>query len=396
MPRSSRRRRRPPGRGIGQSVLIAVAATVTVVLAGGSLLAIHTQSIGYRSATTAGYVSLADRTEQASTVAGARLAKLMADAPSLTNSAFPNTARGELQQGLDAAVLDTQAQVRQARNLASPPPQGDLSSQFTRVLELRASATEALRSTIDQLLGMQPLPIPGGPSPTAPTTQSTLISVSQASAEMSAEGVMFEQADAECRALQVSAAALRPPVHLLRSVWVPAPSTTAPLGSAPLGATATALVSSAALVPFHHLVVTAVGLSPPAVPTGSAGSVSTTCTGPSSVVPGNSPTVVPPSRSLGALVSVTNCGTVPESGVTVSVTVATADPAGTAAPPAGSQGGRVQAVVGLASGTSSAPTLGSLPVSAGHRYLLTVAVSLPPGQQNPAGSTQQFLVAIAG
>jgi len=397
MSRSSRRRRRPLGRSLGQSVLIAFAATVTVVLAGGSLLAIHTQSTGYRSATTAGYVSLADQTGQASTIVGARLAKLMADAPSLTDSAFPNTARGNLQQGLDAAVLDTQAQLRQARNVASPSPQGDLSSRFTRVLELRASATEALRTTIDHLLGMQPLPIAGGHSPSDPMTQPTLISVGQASAEMSAEGTSFEQADSGFRALQTSVAASRPPTHLRDSVWVPTPSATAPLGSATLGATATTLASSRALEAFHHLVVTAVGITPPGVPTGGgAGSVSTSCSVPSSAIPGSSPTVVPPSRTLGALVSVTNCGNVPESGVTVSVTIAPADPPGTTAPPAGSQGGRVQAVVELASGSSSAPVLGPLPVAAGHRYLVTVAVSLPPAQQDPAGSTQQFLVEITG
>jgi len=394
MPRFSRRRRRPPGRGLGQSVLIAIAATFTVVLVGGSLLAIHTQSTAYRSATTTGYTALANRTGQASTVAGGRLAKLIAEAPSLTNSTFPNTARGKLQQGLDAAVLDTRAQALQARNLASPPPRGDLSSQFTHVLELRASTTEALRTTIDQQLGMQPLPVAGGPSPAVPAAQSTLISLSQASAEMSAEGALFERADAGFRAMQASAAALRPPVHFLDSVWVPAQSTAAPLGSTPLGATASALALSAALVPFHHLVITAVGLVPPAVPTGGVGSVSTSCTDPSSAAPGSSPTVVPPSKTLGALVSVTNCGNVPESGVMVSVTVATADPPGIAPPPTGRRGGRVRAVVDLASGSSSAPVLGPLQVGAGHRYLLTVAVALPPNQQNPAGSTQQFLVAI--
>jgi len=95
-------------------------------------------------------------------------------------------------------------------------------------------------------------------------------------------------------------------------------------------------------------------------------------------------------------VSVTNCGTVPESGVTVAVTVTLADPTGAALAPTGPQGGRVQAVVVLASGSSSAPVLGPLPVSPGHRYLLTVAVSLPPAQQNSEGSMQQFLVEITG
>ena len=61
MPRASRRRRRQHGRGLGQSVLIAIAAAVTVVLVAGSLIAVHTQSKGYRSATTSGYVALADR-----------------------------------------------------------------------------------------------------------------------------------------------------------------------------------------------------------------------------------------------------------------------------------------------------------------------------------------------
>jgi hypothetical protein len=378
-------------------VIIAIAATITVVLVGGSLLAIHTQSSGYRTATTAGYVVLADRTGQASTATGARLAKLMASAPSLTNTAFPGTARGNLQQGLDAAVLDTRAQARQARNLGSPSPQGDLSSQFTHVLDLRASATEALRTTIDQLLGMQPLPVAGEPSPIVPAIQPTLISVSQASTEMSAEGTSFELSDAGFRAMQTSAGALDPPAHLLDSVWVPAPSAASPLGSASLRATAAALASPAsAFRAFHHLVITAVGLNPSAVPTGGAGSVSTSCIAPMSAVPGSSPTVVPPSKTLGALVSVTNCGTVPESAVTVSVTVVTADPPGTAAPSADAQGGRVQAVVELASGASSAPVLGPLPVGAGHRYLLTVAVSLPPAQLDPTGSTQQFLVQITG
>ena len=396
MPRASRRRRRQHGRGLGQSVLIAIAAAVTVVLVAGSLIAIHTQSKGYRSATTSGYVALADRVGQASTGTGSQLASLMDRAPGLTNAAFPDTARGILQQGLDAAVSDTRAQARQATNLASPPAQGGLSTQFTAVMELRASATAALRTTIDRLLGMQPLPVPGEPSAASPAPPATLISADQAATEMAAEGQTYERADDEFRALRASAAALRPPADLHPSVWVPAPAATAPLGSASLGATATQLASSSALEAFHHLVITAVGLNPPAVPVGGVGSVSTSCVDPQSTVPGATPSVVPPTSTLAALVSVTNCGNVPEAGVTVTVTVAVADPPGTALPPAGLRGGRVQAVVALASGSSSAPVLAPLPVGRGHRYTLTVALSLPPGQTDQRGSTQQFLVDVTG
>ena len=124
MPRASRRRRRPPGRGLGQSVLIAIAATVTVVLVAGSLIAIHTQSKGYRTPTTAGYVALADRVGQASTRTGATLSTLMAGAPSLTNSAFPDTARGDPRAGPRLGGADTAQQARQAENLQSPAAPG--------------------------------------------------------------------------------------------------------------------------------------------------------------------------------------------------------------------------------------------------------------------------------
>ena len=112
----------------------------------------------------------------------------------------------------------------------------------------------------------------GAPTATATgPSATTQISADQAAAEMSAEGRTFEQSDALFRAIRNSAAVRHLPFRLHPSVWVPAPVATAPLGSAALGATAAALASSPALVAFHHLVVTAVGLSPPAVPIGRGG-----------------------------------------------------------------------------------------------------------------------------
>ncbi len=396
MPRASRRRRRPPGRGIGPSVLVAVAATITIVLVAGSLLAIHTQSQGYRDATTRGYAVLADRVGRASTATGARLSSLMAQAPTLTDGTFPSTARGVLEQGLDSAVAATSFQATQAATIASPPPVDGLSDRFTGVMDLRESATRQLRTTIDQLLGMQPLPVAGAPTAGGQSAPATLISADQAASEMSAEGQQFEDADADFRAMVAWAAARHLPVRLHPSVWVPAPIATAPLGSVVLGSTAAALASSPALVPFHHLVVTAVGLVPPAVASGGVGVVGTSCSNPQSTVPGGAPTEMPPTSTLTALVSVTNCGNVRESDVTVSVTVALSDPPGTAPPPTGQRGGRVQAVVAIASGASTAPDLPALPVASGHQYTVTVSVSLPPGQVDPTGATQEFLVQVAG
>jgi hypothetical protein len=398
VPRSSRRRR-PPGRGVGQSFLFAIAATVTVVLVAGSLLAIHTQSKGYRNATTSSYVALADKVGQASTLTGAQLSAVMAGASALPNARFPmsglpKTARAVLEQGLDAAVQDTSEQATQATTIASPPAVGDLSSRFTQVMRIRATTTAQLRSTVDRLLGMSPLPPAGAPGTSGPTAPVTLISVDQATREMTAEGLAFEQADSQFRALRTAVAAQRLAVRLGPSVWVPAPVTSAPLGSVALGATAASLASSAALVPFHQLVVTSVALSPPAVPSGGSGDISTSCADPQSAVPGTTPTEVPPTSTLAVLSTVTNCGTVPEAGVVVTLTVTPSDPAGTA-PPSGKVGGRSQATVSLASGSSASPDLSPLPVSSSHRYLVTVTLSLPPGQADTAGSTQSFLVQIS-
>lgn len=393
MPRA-RRRRRPPGRGLGQSVLIGIALTITVVLVAGSLLAIHTQSKGYRDATTVGYVALADPIGQASARTGAQLSALMAAAPSLTNGQFPNTARGELEQGLDAAVLATTNQATQAATISSPPPVGGMSGRFTQVMQLRASTTEAVRATIDQLLGMSPLPVAGAPTTAAPAPAATFISTARASAELSAEGQQFVAADNGFRAVRAEAAAQHLASSLRASVWVHPPIDSAPLGPTALGATAAALALSPALRAFHHLVITAVGLSPPAVPSGGVGIVATSCIAPQSTAPGATPTVVPPTSTLQALVSVTNCGTVPEADVTVTVTVAPADDPGSTAIPSAGQGGRSRAVVTIASGASSAPSLAPLPVAPGHRYTLTVTVSLPPAQADAAGATQQFLIQV--
>jgi hypothetical protein len=400
VPRTSRRRR-PHGRGVGQSFLIAIAASVTVVLVAGSLLAIHTQSVGYRNVTTTGYAALADKVGQASTLTGAQLAAVIAEAPTLPNTRLPmtgllTTARGVLEQGLDAAALETSSQAAQAVTIASPPAVGNLSARFTQVMRLRAATTAQLRSTVDRLLGMSPLPIAGSPTTSGPSAPATLISVDQATREMSAEGLAFQQADAQFRALRETAAAQRLPFRLQPSVWVPAPVATAPLGPAALGATAASVVSSAALVPFHQLVVTAFGLSPPAVPSGGPGNASTSCADPLSTIPGSTPTEVPPTSTLAALVTVTNCGTVPETGVIVTLTVTPADPTGTAPPPAGRAGGRSQATVAIASGSSASPTLSPLPVSSGHRYMVTVTLSLPPSQADQVGSTQSFLVQVTG
>lgn len=108
--------------------------------------------------------------------------------------------------------------------------------------------------------------------------------------------------------------------------------------------------------------------------------------------------MVPPTASVTATVTVTNCGTVAEPGVQLTGTLALADPPGTPPPPVAASGGAAQAQVSLRAGTSGALSLAPLTVASGHRYTLTVAIAIPVGQEadNTAGSTQQLVLQISG
>jgi hypothetical protein len=385
-------------RGRVRALLLILLIAVTGALAIGSLLDIHAQSSDFRTSTNTGYGALALRVVDASNQTGARLARLMDQAPQLPNQLVPRTARAEIQQGLDQAVSSTSGQATQAAGLVPPYPTGSVSARFTKVMSERATATSALRATVDRLLGMEPLPVAGAPSSSTPKSPVPMISTSQATATMTAAGLLFQQADHGYRELLTYVREQRIPIHLPGSVWVPSPVASAPLGSVRLGAAATSLANSAALIPFHQLVITAVGLSPPAVPcssTACSGIVGDSCSAPQSTVPGPSPTVLPPSTSISTAVTVTNCGTVTESGVVVSQVLALADPAGTAPPRDSARGGRSELNVTVRSGSSVALSLPPLSVARGHRYTLTLAVAVPPNQHDLAGTSQQFLVQIS-
>jgi hypothetical protein len=375
-----------------------VVAVVAGVLVIGSVAEINAQSAGYRATTNAGYGALATRVVEASNQTGSRLATLMDQAPTLPNKATPEFARSVIQQVLDQAVAASAGQARQVAGLAPPYPTGNTAERLTGVLTDRATAVARLRNVIDRQLGMAPLPVAG--SPDSPTTSATVaavpeISVAQAATELAAVGLLFQRADDAYRVLAAADRADRAPVRLPRSVWVPLPVASAPLGSVRLGATAAALAASPALAPFHEVIISAVGLSPPAVASGGPGAIGDGCGNARvSTVPGASPTVVPPTTTLRATTTVTNCGTVVASPVTVTQTVALADPAGTAPPPAGDRGGTATARVDVAAGGSAVVPLPAVAVAGGHRYTLTLSV--PPGTAGSAGTVQQFLIQIVG
>ncbi len=368
---------------------------VSLVLVVGSVAEIHAQSSGYRSSTDSGYGALASVVAESSNQTGAQLAALMQGAPGLTNQSLPRTARAVLQQGLDAAVTATAQESDQAARLVPPYPTGQVSDQLTHVMAERATGASDLRTTVDRLLGMTPLPVAGSPTTSSVSSSAPLISIAQATSAMGKAGLVFQQSDVDYRTLVGQIRHQKLPMRLPKSVWVPAPITRAPLGSPRLAAEAASLGNARQLQPFHRLAITAVGISPPAVSTGGSGLVGADCVSVVSNGPGSTPTVLPPTTTVTAQVTVTNCGTVPESGVVVSQTLALADPAGTAPPAPAARGSSSRTTVTLASGSSRALTLRPLAVAGGHLYTLTVSVTVPAAQLDRAGSTQQFLLRIA-
>ena len=393
---------------MGAIITISIVVVVLGVLVIGSIVEIHAKSGPYRTTTDRGYAALASRVVDASNQSGARLAAVIFTAPSIPNLPFPNTARGEIQQGLDAAVSTTSQEARQARALTPPSTSDDVASQFTAVLEDRAAAVASVVATIDQLLGMVPLAIAGGPTTTTTTSAhpSAVISVSQASLQLSAAGTRIQQAD---RAYATWARRLRQgkipgagSIRVPASVWAPAGS---PLSPVQLGNSAGLLNRAVALIPFHQMAITAVGLAPPAVPSptpnnpAGSGTIATSCevSTLTSTVAGPTPTVLPPTGSVTPLVTVTNCGTVNEANITVTETLRLADAPTTAPPPSGASGSSARTtVITIASGQSQALSFPPLTVAGGHLYTLTITLSPPTGQANQAGTSQQFLLQIVG
>jgi hypothetical protein len=381
---------------------LVVVAAMLVGLAIGSLADVGARSTSYDRSTDQSYGALATAVVHGSNQTGAALASLMVAAPTLPNGTAPVSARAQIQQGLDDAVNSTVAESRQAQAIASPPPSGTVAAQFAAVMVERADATDELRSTIDQLLGLTPLPVAGAPTPTRVMAPGPLISATTAAAAMDRAGAAYEHADAQFRLLLADIRSHRYPFRLPASVWVPSPEPTAPLGSAQLGATAPALAASVPLYPFHQLVLTAVGLDPPAVPPGPGspsagpGVIGVSCADPQSTPASSAPAILPPTPLLTVKATVTNCGTVPEAGIAVSASVTLSDPPGTA-PPAGAGGANRTATVTLRAGGSAALVFAPVRVAGGHVYLVTVSIAIPAGQQSqPQGSTQQFLLQITG
>jgi hypothetical protein len=370
-------------------VVVIVVIVGVVVIA--SIAEINAQSAPYRKMVNRSFGALASPLVNASTQTGRDLATTM------KNAAGTSSTRAGLQQMLDYVVSEATAQSGDAANLVPPAAVGSLDQQLVAVFAERATAATAVRTTVDGFLGLVPLPVAGAPpSPTPPPAPS--LTTTQAVAALSAVGTQIRKADADYAAVRRALARAPGPVRLPRSSWVTGPQATAPLGQAQLAAAPPALKASSALAVVDQLLISAVGLSPPTVGQSGPGTLGDNCANPSSRPASPPASLLPPTRKLSAQVTVTNCGTVVEKGVVVSLTVQLAPgspPPGKAASSTPASPSSVRRTIVLGPGGSRSLAMGPLAVVPGSQYVVTMAVAFPSGQANPAGTTQAFLVQIS-
>ena len=363
---------------------LVVVVAVVVALAAGSVAAISSSSGPYRRLVGHGYVDLALPVVEASNATGRALATLLGAVPA------PATTRLLLQQGLDQAVADSAREASQAAAIVPPGPAGSVPERFASVFEQRAAAVSAIRAAVDGLLGMAPLLVAGAPGSGGPSVPSTILPTGTASSQLAAAGTQIAQSDAAYAAVARAIRTMPGGGRLPASAWVPAGAgATAPLGAAVLGSTADALVAAPGLAAVHRTIVSALGVSPPAAGGGS-GAMGQGCRATAPPPTPSSAAVLPPTTGVTVAVTVTNCGNVVETGVSVTASVA---------PPGG--GGRAvtaEAPVGVVeAGGSVAVTVPRLAVSHGSQVVLTVAVttSSTPSAASVAGASWTVPLQIA-
>jgi len=370
-------------RGPVLAAFVAVALAVTLLVGGFVEVGVRSGPAGRMLAR--GFAALAAPVVAESNATGAALATTMGRAV----AGAPSPDRTALQLALDQAVRQSAAEAASMGSFSRPQPPGDGAALMATAFDERATAVRRLRDTIDGLLGMAPLPVPGSAAHPSDGTVPPALSAAAASDQLSAEGALLATAD---RAYAQAVRALRRTsiaVALPSSRWVSdRPGAVSPLGAGGLGASASALVASPVLAPVTEVIISATGLTPPALADGGPGVVGDGCSSPTSAVASTPSTVLPPTSTVTATVTVTDCGSTFEPHVVVTATLV-----GQGAKPVSQQ--RSSAPFALEPGASVSVTLPTLPVAPGSSYMLSFAIPMPSGQSTPAGTTQSFSIDVS-
>jgi len=331
-------------------VLVCVLVVVAVLI--GGIARIGSRSGPFRASVNRSFGAQGAVLVDLSNVTGASLRVLM--------GAMPDEDRRTLQVELDDVTAQATDQAARAAVLAG---NGSVEGRFATVFADRAHSADQVRSAIDGLLGLRPLPVAGAPAAAATGVATpTLLSSTEAADRIAAAGRLLAQADRSYQVVRSSLAAMAGHARLPASRWITSPSTWQ------IGALATQVdlvAASTTLAATPELGLSVVQITPPAVPS------------PTGVVtPGVS--VLSPTQTVVLSVVLTNDGTVDEPRASVTFTLARLPTGATAT-------ARRAASVLAARSVSLAPV--TFAVQPGNSYQLTVAITVPAGQTVAAGTT---------
>jgi hypothetical protein len=379
VPPTVRRRRRPRLSRAG-ALLVAGALVGALVLAAlvGGLLRAHSQSSGYERAIDRSYAAQARLVVEESDRLDVKLRALL--------RRMPRQSRTTLELGLDTLVRASASLAQEAATAASPPPSSGAGADVAAAMDDRADAVRLLRSAVDGLLGMAPLPVVGAPVSTEPMTPAQRLSAPEAAAELAKAGLLLAEGDRSYaegrRALRLAPGhALLPP-----SAWFGHVEALSRGGALAL---ADALAGSPSLAAVHRveLVTHAVALTPAPVPSSGG------------ATPGGPVAVLPPTGRIGLSVVIANDGNVTERGIVVRATVQRASRSAAASSSGGAASGAERAEtsrrIALSPGSSISVTLPPIPVVPGHRYTIAVVVDPPVPDTQGAITSDALSVRVA-
>ena len=272
--------------------------------------------------------------------------------------------RQALQTALDSAVQQTAGESARAELAAGTTPLGSVATGFAAAFADRAQAMVELRAAVDGFLGMQPVPPAGEPaavsSGTSAPVHATLLSATQATERIAAAGTLLARSDSIYRSVRGTLASAAGHARLPKSVWVTDPQLWQP---GAVAAQVDLMATSPDLAVTHYVAMRTVRLSPPALPA------------PQGVPSGVS--VLSPTSRIGVTVVLANNGSVAEPHASVRFTLAEQSSAVTAT--------HVESVALGLGASATLPTV-IFRVKPGTSYVLTVAVLLPAGQSETAGT----------
>lgn len=363
--RRRRRARRPRATVVAAALVVAVAAGLLV----GGLLRVGAQSTGYWRAIDRSYAATVTPVVAASGRLGSQLRR---EIPSM-----PGQGRTAAEQALDELVRSSAAQAAQAAAMADPSPAGGVAAGVAGALGQRAQAMADLRTALDRLLQMAPLPAAGatGVAVAAVSDPPSPISQTAARRALTRVGALLGEADRAYAGARRALHAGPGRASIPRSAWTGHPSLWAP---APVSELVGALVASSTLASRHDVVLLtkSLALTPAPIPANATTS------------PGSA--VVPPTTSLRLRVVVADEGNVAERRVPVRV-VATPDSGAAAGHPPSKSSARVT----VAPGSSVSVGLGPLKVRPGTIYTVRVFLSPPPGEVAGAVTAHTFVLDVA-